>query len=345
MKAHALPIISGVELMDKVLITVGSGGKKSQSFINAEILSRFSNDKLKILADGAHIDKNMVVTTDSFTVFPPFFDGGDIGVLSVCGMINDLASMGAEPRYMTMSLVIEEGFFLNDLKKILDSMKKLVDEYNIMLVAGDTKVVERGKLEGLIINVTGLGYRYKDILLPSNEYKKGDKIILTGPVGEHSIAVLKCRGVVEFEGVINSDVAPLWKPVKALIDERISVKFIRDVTRGGLSAVLNEFAITSHSKIEIFEDEIPINDKVLAICDVYGFDIYSLACEGRLVIVVDSKDCDRALSILSKNNLTKDAKEIGQIIDISNPLVVMNTQFGGKIVLDMPTGEILPRIC
>ncbi|MCX7770679.1 MAG: hydrogenase expression/formation protein HypE [Proteobacteria bacterium] len=331
--------------MDKVLITVGSGGKKSQSFINSEIISRFSNEKLNILADGAHIDNNMVVTTDSFTVFPPFFDGGDIGVLSICGMVNDLASMGAEPKYMTMALVIEEGFPFGDLQRILDSMKKLANEQNIQLVAGDTKVVEKGKLDGIIINVTGFGYRYKNVMLPSRDYKIGDSIILTGPVGEHSIAVLKNRGVVEFDGMVPSDVAPLWEPVKSLIDGDINIKFIRDVTRGGLSAVLNEFVSFSRTKIEIYEDDIPVNEKVLAVCDIYGFDIYSLACEGRLVVVVDAMDSEKALSILSQYEQTKSARAIGQIIDLSNPIVILNTQFGGKIVMDMPTGEILPRIC
>lgn len=331
--------------MDKISITVGSGGKKSQSFINSEILARFSNEKLNLLADGAHIDNNWIVTTDSFTVNPPFFDGGNIGILSICGMINDLASMGAEPRYMTMSLVIEEGFSLNDLRTILDSMKKITDEHNIQLVAGDTKVVEKGKLDGIIVNITGFGYKYKDIFLPARNYEAGDSIILTGPVGEHSISVLKGRGVVDFDGEILSDVAPLWKPVKRIIDEGIKVKFIRDVTRGGLSAVLNEFALFAKAKMEIFEDRIPVNEKVLAVCDVYGFDIYSLACEGRLVIIVGSKDCERALSILSKIDLTKDSKEIGRIVDLSSPLVILNTKFGGRIVLDMPVGEILPRIC
>lgn len=331
--------------MDKVQITIGSGGKKTQSFINNEIISRFSNEKLEILADGAHIDNNIVITTDSFTVYPPFFDGGDIGMLSVCGMINDLASMGAEPKFMTMSLIIEEGFSFSDLKTILDSMKKITDNYMIQLVAGDTKVVEKGKLDGIIINVTGIGYRYRDILLPAKDYKVGDKIILTGPVGEHSVAVLKGRGIVEFEGEIMSDVAPLWDPVKELIDANLKIKFIRDVTRGGLSAVLNEFAFFSKTKLEIYEDEIPINEKVLSICDIYGFDIYSLACEGRLVIIVDSEDAENALDCLSRNNHTKDSKIIGQIIELSKPLVIVNTQYGGRIIMDMPTGEILPRIC
>lgn len=331
--------------MDKVLITVGSGGKKSQSFINSEIISRFSNEKLNILADGAHIDNNMVVTTDSFTVFPPFFDGGNIGVLALCGMINDLASMGAEPKYMTMSLVIEEGFNLDNLRKILDSMKKIADEHNIQLVSGDTKVVEKGKLDGIIINITGFGYRYKNIFLPARDYSIGDKIILTGPVGEHSIAVLKGRGVIEFEGEISSDVAPLWEPVKNLIDSNIKVKFIRDVTRGGLSAILNEFAFFSRTKLEIYENEIPVNEKVMSICDIYGFDIYSLACEGRLLMVVESKDAEDTLKCLSMNTLTKDSKIIGQVIETSEPLVILNTKYGGKLVLDMPVGEILPRIC
>ncbi len=331
--------------MDKVRITVGSGGKKTQYFINNEIISRFSNEKLNILADGAHIDNNMVITTDSFTVYPPFFDGGDIGMLSVCGMINDLASMGAEPKFMTMSLIIEEGFPFIDLKNILDSMKKITDKHNIQLVAGDTKVVEKGKLDGIIINVTGIGYRYRDIFLPAKEYKVGDKVILTGPVGEHSVAVLKSRGIVEFDGEIISDVAPLWDPVRKLIDANVRVKFIRDVTRGGLSAVLNEFAFFSKTKIEIYEDEIPINEKVLSICDIYGFDIYSLACEGRLVIVVDSEDVENTLYLLSQNDLTRDSKIIGRIIELSKPLVIMNTQYGGKIIMDMPSGEILPRIC
>lgn len=331
--------------MDKVLLTVGSGGKKSLSFIKEEILKRFSNERLNLLADGAHLDNNLVITTDTFTVYPPFFEGGNIGVLSMCGMINDLASMAAEPYFMTMGLVIEEGFPLDNLNMILDDMQKLANKYSIILVAGDTKVVEKGKLDGIHINITGIGKKYKNTTLPYYEYNIGDGIILTGSLGEHSIAVLKGKGVIEFDGYVPSDVAPLWEPVKSLLDANIKVKFIRDVTRGGLSAILNEFAIFSKCRIEIEEKEIPVNEKVSAICDIYGFDIYNLACEGRIVIVVDKDDKIKALEILRKIDVTKDANIVGEIIKLHDPLVLLRTLYGGSLVLDMPVGEILPRIC
>jgi len=331
--------------MDKVLITVGSGGKKSQSFIKEEILSRFYNEKLAVLADGALIDNDIIITTDAFTVFPPFFDGGNIGKLAMCGMINDLASMGAEPKYMSMSLVIEEGFSLEKLRLILDEMKFYCEKFNIKLVSGDTKVVEKNKLEGLIINVTGIGKRYKNILLPQKVYKPGDCLVLTGPVGEHSIAVLRAKGVVNFDGNLNSDVAPLWEPVKALIDEGIKIKFIRDVTRGGLSAVLNELAIFANIKLEICEERIPVNDIVASVCEIYGFDIYSLACEGRLVIVVPEEDAKKTIEILKGFTLTEQSEVIGRVVETGKCMVVLNTVYGGKTILDMPLGEILPRIC
>lgn len=298
-----------------------------------------------MLADGANIEKDLVVTTDTFTVYPPFFDGGNIGILAFCGMINDLAAMAAEPLYMTMALVIEEGFDYDAVLTILDELERLSKRYNVKLVAGDTKIVEKGKMEGIHINITGIGRRYLDYTLPLQDYSEGDKIILTGPVGEHSIAVLKAKGTINFNGTVNSDVAPLWDVVKALIDNGIKPKFIRDVTRGGLATVLNELAMTGATKLVVEEERIPVNEKVQALCDIYGFDIYSLACEGRMVIVVAKDDGERALKVLKGINVSEKAAIIGEVVAKEGPIVLLQTAFGGQTILDMPLGEILPRIC
>lgn len=331
--------------MNKISLSLGSGGKTSYRFITKEIVSRFSNSILDTLGDGANIENGIVVTTDTFTVYPPFFDGGNIGKLSFCGMINDLAAMAAEPKYMTMSLVIEEGYDYEKVIQILDELKVLSDKYNVKLIAGDTKIVEKGKMEGVHINITGIGNRYTKYELPVKNYSNGDKIILTGPVGEHTIAVLKAKGSINFEGTVNSDVAPLWDIVKGLIDNNVCPKFIRDVTRGGLSTVLNELAILGNLKILIQEDAIPENPKVKAICEIYGFDIFSLACEGRMTIVVNSEDAEKAVNILKGFEISKESSIIGEVVNASSPMVLLETVYGGKTILDMPIGEILPRIC
>lgn len=331
--------------MSKISLTLGSGGKSSFRFINKEIVSRFSNNVLDVLADGANIEGNLVVTTDTFTVHPPVFDGGNIGILAFCGMINDLASMAAEPLYMTMALVIEEGFDYEFVIKVLDELKNLSQKYNVKLIAGDTKIVEKGKMEGIHINITGIGRRYTSYELPLKSYEVGDKIILTGPLGEHSIAVLKAKGAINFDGTINSDVAPLWDIIKTLVDNNIKPKFIRDVTRGGFATVLNELAITGKMQVSVSEDAIPVNQKVKAICDIYGFDMYSLACEGRMIVVVGSKEEEMAISLLKALDVSKNAAIIGEVIATESPMVILETAFGGKTVLDMPLGEILPRIC
>lgn len=331
--------------MDKITLNLGSGGRASYQFITKEIISRFSNDTLDVLADGANLENGLVITTDTFTVYPPFFDGGNIGILSFCGMINDLASMAAKPLYMTMALVIEEGYDYSAIIAILDDLKRLSENYGVKLIAGDTKIVEKNKMEGVHINITGIGQRYLDYNLPSLTYERGDKIILTGPVGEHSISVLKAKGVINFDGVVNSDVAPLWDIVKALIDNGIKPKFIRDVTRGGLATVLNELSITGRMKIVVKEEDVPTNERVKALCDIYGFDIYSLACEGRMVIVVKDEEANKAISLLRCFDVSKSAAVIGETEEIGKVGVKLETAYGGQTVLDMPIGEVLPRIC
>ncbi|MCX7991273.1 MAG: hydrogenase expression/formation protein HypE [Proteobacteria bacterium] len=329
----------------KISLSLGSGGKISFDFVKKEIISRFSNPILDSLGDGANILNNLVVTTDNFTVHPEFFDGGNIGILSFCGMVNDLASMASKPMYMTMGLVIEEGYDYKKLLKIIDDIKNLADNFDVKLICGDTKVVEKGKMEGIHISITGIGLRMTDYSLPVKNYKNGDKIILTGTLGEHTISVLKAKGAIEFDGVINSDVAPLCGVIENLIKEGVRPKFIRDVTRGGFSAVLNELSYIGNIEILIDEEKIPVNDSVKAICDIYGYDIYSLACEGRMVIVVEDEEAEKAVSVLKDFEVSKGSSVVGEILSNDRQLVVLKTMYGGKTILDMPLGEILPRIC
>ncbi len=331
--------------MNNVSLSLGSGGKVSFNFIKNEILKRFSNPILDALGDGANISENLVVTTDNFTVYPEFFEGGNIGILAMSGMINDLASMAARPIFMTMGLVIEEGYGYENLTEILDDMKVLAERYNVKLICGDTKVVEKGKMEGIHISMTGIGTRMVGYKLPLKEYSVGDRIILTGSLGLHTISVLKAKKAIEFQGSVCSDVAPLFDIVDALISEGIKPKFIRDVTRGGFSAVVNELSYLGGMRIEIDESYVPEDPMVKAICDIYGFDIYSLACEGRMVIVVSEEESEKAVSVLKNINVSKNSAVVGEITDLGKPLVILKTAFGGKTILDMPLGEILPRIC
>jgi len=331
-----VPIIN---MDDKILLSHGGGGKKTQDLIRHIFLEKFSNEELNELDDGAVIG-DMIITTDSFVVNPLFFPGGDIGKLSISGTVNDIVAMGGTPLFLSAGFIIEEGFPLEDLKKIVDSMSNEAKAVPVKIVTGDTKVVEKGKGDGIYINTTGFGK--KTLELGLERIKPGNKIIITGTVGDHGASILLSRNQFEIESGLKSDCAPLYGLLKSILSE--DIKFMRDPTRGGLAAVLNEI-VRKDWGIEIFEDKIPIREDVKGICEMLGIDPITMANEGKMVIFVEGDRVEETLKTLHMHPLGRDASIIGKVTDQIKGRVVERTVAGTTRIIDMPSGESLPRIC
>ena len=328
--------------MDKVSLELGSGGKLMRDFIDEHIVKNFANPFLDELLDSAHLPQNIAFTTDSYVVDPIFFPGGDIGTLCVYGTVNDLVVSGAEPRYLSLSLIIEEGLSFEDLGKILKSIKKSAKKAGVVITTGDTKVVRRGQGDKIYINTSGVGPL---IARPSIQtIKPGDKIILTGTLGEHSLAVMLARGEFGLESRTKSDCAPLnfllplWKQ---------GVLWMRDITRGGLASVLCELAERLPHSVVIEEEAIPVSRAVRGASELLGIDPLYLACEGRAVLIVPQKKSDETLAEIRKDPLGKKAEIIGEVEDkIGKPgELLLSTLSGGLRLLEPLTSELLPRIC
>jgi hydrogenase expression/formation protein HypE len=283
------------------------------------------------------------MTTDGFIISPPFFKGGDIGKLSVCGTVNDLACMGARPMYLTCSFIIEEGFAVSDIKKIAQSMAKTAAEAGVSIVAGDTKVASRGECGGVFITTTGLGRIEADGIGGANVCD-GDVVIVTGDIGRHGCAVLLARGDFGIDADIESDCAPLWNMVSGMISVS-QIHVMRDATRGGVGTVLNEIATESGVGIEIDETALPINEAVRGVCGLLGLDPLYMACEGRLVVFARYDDAPSILDALVGHEYGKNAAVIGRAVKTDKPNVTVKTAAGGKRLLPPPGGELLPRIC
>lgn len=324
----------------KIDMSYGSGGKQTNSLINDIFLKTFDNEILNKLEDGAVLDiqGRIAFTTDSFVVTPMFFNGGDIGKIAVCGTVNDLSMMGAIPRYLTAGFIIEEGAEIETVEKIAKSMKKAADEAKVLIVAGDTKVVEGNG--GIYINTSGIG----EILIPGvsiSNGKLGDAIILSGNIGEHHTAIMSNR--MEIENTIASDCAPLCDITKSLFDHNIEVHCMRDVTRGGLATVLNELAESSSCGVTIYEEKIPVSKEVKGFCDILGLDPLYMANEGKMILVVPQKQVDKALEIMRQSKYGVNAQIIGNIVEGHG--VNMITSMNGIRIIDLLYGEGLPRIC
>jgi len=331
-----------------ITLSHGAGGKIARELINDYIKKFFNCPELNKLEDGAIIktnSKKAVLTTDSFVIYPIFFSGGDIGKLSICGTVNDLSAMGAKPLYLTCGFILEEGFLLSDFKKILQSMKKTAKEADIKIVAGDTKVVPKSKGDGIYINTTGYGELLDEkICISAYNAKPDDSVIITGNIGDHEIAILKEREGLKFDAKVKSDCAPLNQLVKELITAKIKIKAMRDPTRGGIAGVLNEIAQSSRVDILIDENSLPVNKVVLSACSIMGFEPLYLANEGKMIIILESDDAQRALKVIRKNKYGRNAKIIGKVIK-GKGLVKLKTKTGGVRILLQPQGEQLPRIC
>jgi hydrogenase expression/formation protein HypE len=329
--------------MKEIKLAHGNGGQENNQLIGEVFYSAFQNEILAKSEDAAVIeDGKLAFSTDSFTVSPLFFAGADIGKLAICGTCNDLAMMGAKPKYLTCSVIIEEGFSVDELKTIVSSMKKELEINGTIVVSGDTKVVPRGSIDKIFINTTGIGeIQYKGI--SSNNITSSDSILVSRDIGAHGATIFASREGIELSSDLQSDCKSLYPIVEELIQSRVKITALRDATRGGVSAVLNEWAKQSNICVEAQEEKIPVSDEVKGLCEILGFEALSLANEGTFVLAIDKDDEQKALKILQKYN--PNASIIAKVSDKHIGKVVLNSAWGTSRFLEMPNGELLPRIC
>jgi len=335
---------------DRILLAHGGGGRLTGQLIRNNILPKITNNVIAELADSARLElssRHVCFTTDSYVVKPLFFNGGDIGKLAVCGTINDLAVAGARPVGITLSLIIEEGLKLEVLERILESAAKAASKSGVMIVAGDTKVVESGAADKIFINTAGIGTRLPKASLGFDRIAAGDKIIVNGNLGDHGMTIICQRQDIKFESSLESDCAAVDKLTEKLIEKAADkVKFMRDPTRGGLAATLCEIADGAGCGIEISEADIPVDPTVRGAADVLGFDVINVANEGKFVAVVAAEVAKEVLDICRADPSGKDAQIIGNITEaLDGPIVEMITRIGGRRIVQMPYGRDLPRIC
>ena len=328
----------------KIEIGHGAGGKMSAELLSGTILPALNNDTLRQLGDAATVG-GLAFTTDSYVVRPLFFPGGDIGKLAVCGTVNDLAVSGAEPKYLSLALIIEEGFEQSELKKILNSVATTARAAGVEIVTGDTKVVGRGQADGIYINTAGIGELIKGVEISAKKICAGMKIIISGTLGDHSTAVLSTRHGLELPEGIKSDCAPLNKMIAEMLRAEPEIAMMRDVTRGGLASVLNELAQASDLGFLIEEEKIPVRREVRAFCDILGFDPLELANEGKIVAIVPERSAEKILAVLRDNIYGAEAALIGEVVEKPKGKVGLRTPIGAIRIVDMPAGELVPRIC
>jgi hydrogenase expression/formation protein HypE len=332
--------------MEKILLGHGSGGKLMYQLIREYFVPEF---ELKSLNDSAVLklttNCRFAFTTDSYVVSPVFFPGGNIGELAVYGTVNDLSMVGAKPLYITAGMILEEGFPLDDLKTILDSMSEAARKSGVKIVAGDTKVVNKGKADGIFINTSGVGIIPPYIDISPKKVKPGDKIILSGPIGNHGISIIAKRNGLSFNPPVLSDTAPLNGLVRDMLKKTKNIHAMRDPTRGGLATTLKEIAIDSKTCMVIEEEKIPIPDGVKGACELLGLDPLYVANEGILVAIVDKKDANGLLNVMKKHPLGKEAMIIGEVKDSPSGMVLLKTSIGGSRIIEMLSGDQLPRIC
>lgn len=332
----------------KILLAHGAGGKLSHDLIKELFLPFLKNQILSFLDDSAIIPTKrlkLAFTTDSYVVKPLFFPGGDIGRLSICGTVNDLAMAGARPLGISASFILEEGFSKEDLERILSSIKKAALEAGVMVVAGDTKVVEHGAAEGLFITTSGVGIVPEGVDISGSHAMPGDVVIINGPIGDHEIGILLARGEFSLKGEIKSDCAPLNGLVKAMLNACTDIHVLRDPTRGGLATVLWEIANASKVGVIVDEEKITMRREVRAVCDLLGFDPFYLANEGKLVAFVPQKEAERVLGAMKADPLGRDSVIVGRVVDEHPGKVLLKTRIGGHRLLEPLSGEQFPRIC
>ena len=332
---------------DKVILAHGGGGKLSHQLLEKIFFSQFNNELLNQQNDSAVFDlknQRLAFTTDSYVVQPIFFPGGNIGELAVYGTVNDLSVRGAKLIYLSAGFIIEEGLPMDDLWKIVVSMKEAAERSGVQIITGDTKVVEKGKGDKIFINTSGVGIVYDGVNISPKRCKPGDAIILSGKIADHGIAIMSAREGLQFETTIVSDTAPLNELVEKMLNASNNIHTMRDATRGGIASTLNEIASSANVGVYINEDAIPINDQVIGACEILGLDPLYIANEGKLVAFVDPNDAEKVLVAMKSHPLGIDSIIIGEVVDDHPGRVVMKTTIGSTRIVDMISGEQLPRI-
>ncbi|MCD8316279.1 MAG: hydrogenase expression/formation protein HypE [Eggerthellaceae bacterium] len=331
----------------------GSGGLMMKRIIDEVFFEAYGNEELLRGDDAAVLPippegYRLSFSTDSFVVTPQFFPGADIGTLAVCGTVNDVATSGAVPKYLSCAFILEEGFPIEDLRRICASMKRSADEAGIKFVTGDTKVVNAGHGDGIYINTGGIGFIAPGIDLSGAYCRPGDKVLLSGSLGDHGIAIMSCREGLSFSTSLESDAAPLNHLIAEVLAAAPGVRCFRDPTRGGLASTLNELASQSGVDINVDETKVPVKDSVMGACEMLGYDVMQVANEGKMVCVVAPEDAEAALCAMKANRYGHDAAmigEVGPMDELRGPKVLLTTAFGSTRILDMLVGEQLPRIC
>ena len=334
---------------EQIVMGHGAGGRMGHQLIQKAFMAAFDNPALRAGDDAARLESDLhpqlAVSTDSHVVFPLFFPGGDIGRLAVCGTVNDVAMLGARPLYLTAGFILEEGLPMENLQRVVESMKDAAAEAGVQIVAGDTKVVQKGKADGLYITTAGIGLIRPGLTIGGACAQAGDVVIVSGTIGDHGIAVLDARGELGFQSTLHSDVAPLNHLIEAILEASSRVHVLRDPTRGGLATTLNEIAAQSNVNILLNEKSIPVRPEVAAACEMLGFDPLYVANEGKLVAIVAREDADSVLAAMKTTRYGKDAVIIGEVMPAPQGRVLLKTALGSTRIVDMLAGEMLPRIC
>jgi hydrogenase expression/formation protein HypE len=333
---------------DRVLLAHGGGGKLSQQLIEKMFYTALGNEILQVGHDGAvlpAIHGKLAFTTDSFVVDPIFFPGGDIGDLAVNGTVNDLVCCGAEPLYISLALILEEGFQLEELWKIVQSIGQAAREAGVKIVTGDTKVVEKGKGDRIYINTTGIGRVMPGLDISPKRCSDEDVVIINGSIGDHGIAIMSSRKGLELQTAVKSDTAPLNHMMMELFRSQLEIHVMRDPTRGGLASALNEICHSSKTGITLFEPEIQVNDGVRGACEIMGFDPLFIANEGKILVILPEKEAEKALSVMRSHPLGKESRIIGKVTASNPGMLHLETTIGTTRIIGMITGEQLPRIC
>ena len=338
---------------ETVLLGHGSGGTMMKRIIDEVFFEAYADEELLEGNDAASlpapaVGERIAYSTDSFVVTPHFFPGGDIGRLAVCGTVNDVATSGAVPKYLSCGFILEEGFPVADLKRICKSMAEMAKEAGVHIVTGDTKVVNRGHGDGVFINTSGIGFIPEGVSLSGAFCKPGDKILVTGTMGDHGITIMSCREELSFSADIQTDAAPLNHLIAEVIAAAPDTRCFRDPTRGGLASTLNELAAQSGVDFIVEEGAVPVRDAVLGACEMLGYDVYQVANEGKMVCVVPAEQAEAALAAMRANKYGVDAAIIGEVVETPeerDPRVSIRTGFGALRIMDMLVGEQLPRIC
>jgi len=348
MRDHAIPGTNTTVMSEKITLSHGSGGRQTQALIRDHFAARFGMNGPMTDSALLSLPSSLIAfTTDSYVIDPLFFPGGNIGKLAVCGTVNDLAVSGAEPKYLSAAFIIEEGFEMDQLDTIISSMADEAEKAGVRIVTGDTKVVEKGQCDRIFINTAGVGVLSEELMHISSgsSVREGDRLIINGPPGDHAVTILASRRNLSFDSPMTSDCASLNHLIRKVVEKPAAVHFMRDLTRGGLAAVLNELAAMTRHGITIEESSVPVEEAVRGLCEILGFDPLTLASEGRVLVLAAAEEAEGIVERMHTDPLGRGAAIIGTIGAGREGRVILKSSTGGSRFLDMPSGQLLPRIC